>query len=405
MSDVTTIANAANSLAMAPPSAENALIPMTRNVLQPEQFMNLAALDDAQRKEVNRRADAVSFENSNTLLLFGAQSQTQLNDHLDQLLEGLRTGDAGRAGEITIELATTVKQLRLKEIKEEIASKGSLMERLSHLPVVGSWVSALQYLRLNHKKISEHLEAIEKKAREQMARLQVNNDKLDAVVDATLTHIKNVELDMAAGQIVVVKGRAQFESRRQAVLVSKDMVEIAKLRDFAEQLHAFETRLVRLHIAHGNSIVNVPSVRATQRATLIEMNNLMDSLLVDLPQLKRAIIQVAALAETSKASQDTDRRRELTRELQGIVDDQVQDTYLHAKASQGDFDTDVALLAQSANKLLETIAKGDQIDQENAAKRQAAIESLNKTKAEFKQGLLTTAENFTKLHANSASEA
>ncbi|MBC3861562.1 toxic anion resistance protein [Undibacterium jejuense] len=368
--------------------------PALRYELQADRQIDLNKFTDEQKARINQIAASVSFSDTNSLMSFGADAQRELSKHLDQLLEGMRTSEAGRAGEITIALATTLKDLNLPKIKQEVAGQSSLAEQFGKIPFVGEWFSALRALQQNHKKITEHLNAIEQKSQAQLTTLRSTNDKLDRLVQASIDHIKTMELYMAAGQILIKRARLEFEQKRVAVEQSRDVVEIAKLRDFAEQINAFETRVVRMHVAHSQSIVSVPEIRATQTAAMIEMNNVMDSILFDLPALKRAILNVAALSETAKASKATEARRALSRELGGIGSDQLQDAYLKAKNSQGDFAADVAVLAQSADKLLQTIALGHRLDLENADKREKSINDLNALNRKFTEGLLESGNQF-----------
>jgi uncharacterized protein YaaN involved in tellurite resistance len=337
---------------------------------------------------------SVSFAETNSLLSFGADAQRDLSQHLDQLLDGLRAGDAGRAGEITIALATTIKDLHLPKVKREIAGEDGLAGVLGRIPVVGGWFSALRALQLNRRKITDHLSNIEKKAQAQLTTLRSMHDKLDRLTDQSITHIKTLELYMAAGQILVKRARVEFESKRAAAEQSGDVIEISRLRDFAEQINAFETRVVRIHLAHSQSIVSVPEIRASQTASAIEMNNVMDSILFDLPNLKRAILNVASLAETAKASKATDARRQLSRELNSIGSEELQAAYLKAKESQGDFVADVAVLAQSADKLLQTIELGRKLDVANIGKRAKAIADLSDLNHKFTAGLLESGKQF-----------
>ncbi len=370
-----------------PTPAGTSLIPALKFELRPEQQMDLSKLNSEQTTRVNQIVSSVSFSDTNSLVSFGADAQRELSQHLDALLEGIRTGETGRAGEVTIALATTIKELNLPKVKAEVES-GGVADHLGRLPIVGGWFSALRALQQNHKKITDHLAAIERKAQTQLETLRAMNDRLDRLVDSSIIHIKDLELYMAAGQILIKRARVEFEQRRAAAEASRDVIEITRLRDFAEQVNAFETRIVRIHLAHSRSITSVPEIRASQAAALIEMNNLMDGILFDLPELKRAILRVASLERTMQASKDTQARRDLTRELGSIAGDQLQDAYLKAKNSQGDFVADIAALSQSADKLLETIELGRRIDAANVAKREQAIADLSSVNSKFKDGLL-----------------
>jgi len=374
--------------------ASGVLVPTLKYELQPAQQLDLSQLSSEQMARVNQIAASVSFTDTNSLMSFGSDAQRELSGHLDQLLEGMRTSDAGRAGEVTIALATTLKELNLSKVKKEVEDSGGWAEQLGKLPVVGPWFSALRALQLNRRKIADHLTVIEQKAQAQLTSLKAMNDKLDRLVDGSIENIHHLELYMAAGQMLVKRARVEFEQRRAEVEQKREPVEIARLRDFAEQINAFETRVVRIHLAHSQSMVSVPEIRASQTAALIEMHNVMDSILFDLPNLKRAILRVASLAETAKAAKATDARRKLSRELGGIASDELQETYLKAKQSQGDFAADVALLAQSADKLLQTIELGRKLDVANATKRSKAIADLADFNRKFTDGLMASGNDF-----------
>jgi hypothetical protein len=64
------------------------------------------------------------------------------------------------------------------------------------------------------------------------------------------------------------------------------------LRDMAEQINAFETRLVRMNIAVADAMVTIPQIRTAQEAARIEIRNIVDATLFDMARLKGAVLQV-----------------------------------------------------------------------------------------------------------------
>jgi uncharacterized protein YaaN involved in tellurite resistance len=370
------------------------LLPKLNYALKVERQFDLSTLTPEQSTRVNQIVATVSLADTNSLLSFGAEPQRKLSEHLNELLDGIRTSEVGAAGDLTIELATTIKALNLQKMKREIDGQDWVAASVGRLPVIGKWFSALRYLQLSHKKVKDHLDAIEQRAQNDLTKLNAMNDKLDRMVEASIDNIKDLELYLAAAQVIVKRARVEFEQRRAAAAQSKDVVEIARVRDFSEQLNAFETRVVRMHVAHGESMVAVPEIRTGQTASRIEMANIMDSLLFDLPHLKRAIVQVAALDRTARASKANAARRELSRQISAIGSEQLQSVYLQAKQSQGGAEQDIALLAQSADKLLQTIELGHKLDLENAKKRDKAIGDLAGVERKFTDALLASGEQF-----------
>jgi len=165
-----------------------------------------------------------------------------------------------------------------------------------------------------------------------------------------------------------------------------------RLRDDAEQINAFEVRLMRMHIGFTDGLLSVPQIRLTQEAARIEARNIMDTILFDLPRLKSAILRVAALKQISDASKETEARREIAREIGTIGSEMLDAAYTKAKESQGSGAEDIAMLAQTADKLLETIAKGVRLDEENRQKRQAQEQQLGDIKSKLLDGLKQNAQ-------------
>ena len=67
-----------------------------------------------------------------------------------------------------------------------------------------------------------------------------------------------------------MKARADFAKQKQEIQ-SDDPVAIAQLRDMAEQINAFEARLLRMHVAFTDSLISIPQIRLNQEAGRIEI--------------------------------------------------------------------------------------------------------------------------------------
>ena len=357
--------------------------------LAPADMVDTARFDAPRKQQVAVIAASVSVADSNTVATFGAGPQRKLSGFLDQLLTGVRADEIGTAGALVTELATGLKMLDLPGVRREVEGRAGLLVRL---PIVGRYVSALRRFRAMQKQVVDHMAAIERKAEVHLGKLKASNAGLDRLLDATEANLRELEVWVAAGQQALMRLRDGFEAERLALATSRDAVGLAKLRDMAEQVNAFETRLVRMHVAFTRGVLAIPQIRTAQQAGRIEIQNTLDTLLFDLPDLKGAIVRVAALNQISRASEATAARRRIGRELQEIGVEALDRAYTLAKTTQGDMAGDVDTLSRVTDKMLATIDKGLQIDRDNRAKRDAAVQQLGEVRERLMDGLRNHAE-------------
>ena len=383
---MTTDLTPATPTEMATPAPELAALALR---LAPADMVDPSRFDDPRRQQVNIIAATVSVNDSNTIATFGAGPQRKLSGFLDQLLAGTRADEIGMAGALVTELATDIKALDLPAVKREAEGKRSLLARL---PLVGKHYSAFQRFRAQHKQLTEHLAEIERRAETHLGKLKASNAGLDRVLDATEANLRELEVWVAGGQQAMLRMRAAFEADRAALANVRDPVRLAKLRDTAEQINAFETRLVRMHVAFTRGILSIPQIRTAQQAGRIEIQNTLDTILFDLPDLKAAVVRVAALHQISRASDATAARRKIARELQEIGVDALDQAYTAAKRTQGDMAGDVETLTRVTDKMLATIDKGLQIDRDNRVKREQAVQQLGEVRTRLMEGLRAHAD-------------
>jgi uncharacterized protein YaaN involved in tellurite resistance len=380
----------ANSAERMPPLVT---MPLLANALPASQLVPLEKFDDEQRKRIGELADTVLMTDSNSIMTFGAEPQRRMNTFLDDMLKGVRTDETGAAGELIVELATAIKGINLPRMKEEVAGRSGVAGWLAKLPVVGAHFSALRHFHETRREIHEHLDRIEKKAAVEMGRLQAENAAADARARETLVNLRELEVYLAAGQVALLRARDEFAALKSKIEAAQppDPVLFSGLRDTAEQINAFETRLVRVNVAIADAMVTIPQIRTAQEAGRIEIRNIMDAMLFDMPRLKGAVLQVAALNQINKASASTEARRRVAREIGQMGADALDQAYTNAKLSQDGAAADVEVLEAITSRLLDTISKGAKISEDNRAKRAEAQARIETLKVKLVEGLRASA--------------
>lgn len=362
--------------------------PELANNMPETRKIDFTKLTEEQRREVNRIVASVPVLDSNAVATYGSEAQRKMNSYLDELLKGIRVCDAGEAGVITMELAKHIKSMNLPKMKAEAEGKDWLVS----LPIIGKQLSAIRYFLASHEEIVKQLDELENKASREIGKLMASNANLDKLAEATLNNIRELELYLAAGQSILLRAKAEFARKREEIGDKNDLIEMAALRDKAEHINAFEARLLKMHIAFTDALTSIPQIRLNQEAARIEINNILDTIQFDIPRLKSGILRVASLKQILDASRETRAKREITRQIGALGADALDEAYTQAKLSQGDGIEDIAVLAATADKILETMAKGVRIDEENRQKNAQAEQRLAEIKTKLYEGMKANTE-------------
>lgn len=386
---------APDSLHAAASSTSIAIPELSANGMSPAKI-DVESFDPSQKAKVQQIVESVPKLDQRAILTFGADVQIRANGALDKLIDGIRTNEAGTSGAMVAEFATGLKMIDIPGLKTEAETVGSFFkDTLRKIPFLGAFLlernSAFQRLRANHAKIKSFFDQIEVRARTEMATLLAVDSKMERLIEQNIESLRELSVHVGAGQAILERERANFAQARAAALASADPAQLAAVRDFAETINAFETRLLRVHVAMTDAMAAIPQTRIAQSAGRIEHQNIMDTLLFDIPRVKSAIVRLASLKAISDASKASEARRKLARSLTQSGADALDLAYSRAKQSQDGGLSEIVALGQVADRILGIDAKGAAIDARNSAERRQAIEMLTRVREDFVKGLAENA--------------
>lgn len=360
------------------------------------QRLDIEAFEPTQKTRVQQIVEAVPKLDQHAVLSFGADVQMRANSALDQLIDSVRTYEAGSSGAMIAEFATGLKMINIPGLKREAEGLGSFVKNtIAKIPFVGSFFlergSAFQRLRANHTKIHEFFEKIETKARTEMATLVAVDNRMEGLIQQNLDSLRELAVYVGAGQVIIDREKARFAEARAAALSRKDPVQLTAVRDLAETINAFERRLLRVNVAMQDAMAAIPQTRLTQSAGRIEHQNILDTLLFDIPRVKSAILRLSSLKAITDASNASEARRKLAQSLTQSGVEALDVAYTRAKKSQNGALAEIVALGSVADKILGIDAKGAQIDQMNGRERKQALELLAQVRENFVKGLADNA--------------
>lgn len=331
---------------------------------------------------LTKLADEVDFTDTNRVLTFGAGPQQQYKNNLMDLLKNLQVGEAGLAGDITVELAKGIDLMKLPQIKKEVQDG---VPWWAGLPLVGKYASAIYAFYQRKQLFIKMIEEIEDKAKQDMRRIADDNAKLDHMLQAIEKNYDDLGVYILAGELALKRGMVNFEQLREEAIASKDPRKLSKAKLFREQIIALDERVMRMKVAYVRAPVTGEKVMTTQQAGRIEIQNIMDSLLFDLPKLIEGINAVAALYNIKEAQNRRDRRKEAARRIEELSGDMLEQAMVRAKESQGGALGEIEALESQVKKVINLHKTCQEIDKKNFELRRQA-----------EQALIVAHQNFTK---------
>ena len=375
----------------APPVIRNLPMVITKEVKAPGDLIDTAVFTPEQTARAAALAEAVDFAQTNTILTFGVAPQKQMNGFLDTLLDDMTVGEAGVAGKLTLELSEGYDLMRLDEIKQQLSGggKGGLWGSIGKaIGFVKDLAALIKNMADQKAALVSKFDKIERIANDRKREIMTHNVKLDQLRDQSDIYLGDTAVHIAAGEMALLRGIGEFDRRKAALEAVPDDIEAARLHDLARAVAALEQRLLRMKIAYTQSVaVTRPRIQAIRQSGEIEIQNIIESMLFDVPNLKALVLQVAAMTNIQQAQEEDEARRKVSQKIAGAAADMFHETYTTSVASQGRGLDDVRALAETADKLVATLREGEKIEQENKQKRQEAAAALVDIKGKVTEAL------------------
>lgn len=314
------------------------------------------------KQQAEQVAAAHSFLDTNAALTFGVGPQKKYLDNLKLLLGDARIRDLQGAGSIILEIEKGIDLAGIEELKKKImgGGKGFLGK------LFGGVTGALKAFAARRQKLLTFINNIEDRIEEQMHRIMTDNARLDTMFGDVKSNFYELGVWVYSGELALERGAKEYDRLRQEALGSGDPIRISETSLFKEQILSLDARLLRMKSAYVKAPITLQEVLTTQQAGRIEVQNLMDSLLFDLPAFIETINTLLALYNIKGAQEDRKRREKLAERLADLKGETLDKVAVEAKEGQIRGAKEVAFVEVQAKKIIETCQKLKDLDDKNA---------------------------------------
>lgn len=373
--DKAKLEQAAAQMSAAPePSAHSAAEAASQAVAQ----LDTSMLSEEEIKAIEAFVDQIDVNNTDHVLLYGAEAQKKISDFSDGALEAVRTCDTGEVGEMLVKLVGEIKGF--SESAEKPKGLGGLFWNAKK--AIGDMTAKYDEVEANVNAIATSLESHQIQLLKDVA-------MFNRLYDMNTQYFKELTMYIVAGEKKLEQIRSTtLQELKQKALASGDAMDAQRANDLAANCDRFEKKLHDLKLTRQVALQMAPQIRLLQNNDSLLVERIQSTLSNTLPLWKNQMVIALGMHRSQEALKAqtavTDMTNDLLRKNADALKMGTIETARQAERGVIDLDT----LVSTNQSLIDTINEVMKIQDEGRASRLAAEKQMMQMESQLKAKLL-----------------
>lgn len=338
------------------------------------------SLSYEEQQKVSEIKNSIDITDSQAILQYGVQAQSNISSFSDTVLSQIRTKDSGYVGDILNELMANVNELNIDSLGQNEGVFGRMFG--------GAKAKAKKFVG-QYEKLSVHIDRIINEL--EKARMQLLKDitLLDGLYEKNIEYMHELDVYILAGSLKLAEINEKIipELKKKAQ-ESNDPADAQKVNDMLSLANRFEKKLHDLKLSRMIAIQAAPQIRLIQSNDQILVEKIQSSILNTIPLWKNQLVIAISLLRQEKALKLQNEVTRTTNELLTKNSELLKTSSIEvAKESERGI-VDIETLKKVNSDLIQTIEETIRIQQEGREKRMQAEAELRNMENELKQKLM-----------------
>ena len=340
--------------------------------------MDTSMLSEADRRVIEEFAGKIDLNNTDHVLLYGADAQKKIADFSDSALATVRTNDTGEVGEMLVKLVNEIKGFG--DAAEKPKGIGGLFWNAK---------KAVSDMQTKYDKVEVNVDAIASSLEGYQVQLLKDISLFNHLYDMNTEYFKELTMYILAGEKRLAEvRRTTLEELKARAAQSGDAMDAQRANDMAANCDRFEKKLHDLKLTRQVALQMAPQIRLLQNNDSLLVERIQSTLSNTLPLWKSQIVIALGLHRSQEALKAqtavTDMTNELLRKNAAALKTGTIETAREAERGILDLYT----LVETNQSLIDTINEVMKIQDEGRAQRVEAEKQLLTMENELKQKLL-----------------
>ena len=340
--------------------------------------MDTSMLSEADRRVIEEFARKIDLNNTDHVLLYGADAQKKIADFSDSALATVRTNETGEVGEMLVKLVNEIKGFG--DAAEKPKGIGGLFWNAK---------KAVSDMQTKYDKVEVNVDAIASSLEGYQVQLLKDISLFNHLYDMNTEYFKELTMYILAGEKRLAEvRRTTLEELKAHAAQSGDAMDAQRANDMAANCDRFEKKLHDLKLTRQVALQMAPQIRLLQNNDSLLVERIQSTLSNTLPLWKSQIVIALGLHRSQEALKAqtavTDMTNELLRKNAAALKTGTIETAREAERGILDLNT----LVETNQSLIDTISEVMKIQDEGRAQRVEAEKQLVTMENELKQKLL-----------------
>ena len=355
-------------------------------VVLPEPKNELVVIEEMkpnQKKAITVRMNEIDMGNTQSIIEFGSQAQSELQAISQEMLAGVRNKDVGPAGNSLREMVTNIRGFSIDELNPN--------RKLSWWERIMGRVAPVAKFMARYEEVQDQIDRITDELLEHEHILLKDIKSLDKLYGKTLAFYDELALYIAAGnqKIEELDTKTIPAKEKQVENAKKDqgVIKAQELRDLRSARDDLERRVHDLRLTRQVTMQSLPSIRLVQENDKSLVTKINSTLVNTVPLWETQLAQAVTIHRSREAAEVVKDANDLTNELLESNAKNLQEANREVREQMERGVFDIESIKKANEYLINTIEESLEIADEGKRKRALAETELEAMEANLKETL------------------